>query len=264
MSFVTKGAAVAVAAVLAACGGGGGGGGGSDPPVDAGSAEGVWVGRIGRTFTISGMPLHTDDQLHALVLPGGEYWLVSSFLASGDAFATGFVTGRGSVVGNTFRDEAATDFAFGDPPVGPLSVGFAAGGRFDGTLSNSVGGATVNAGWPAPAVHHHAQRASAADIAGTWAVRNAVFTPGTLVVADSGALSGELNGCTVTGTLSPHPSGRNVFVSSVLYGPLPCPVPNQTATGVAFSVGLPDGRRQLSVVGLIPSRTYASAFAGVR
>lgn len=255
-------ALLALPALLAACGGGGGG----ESPSAAGdaSAEGLWVGQISRTFTVSGTPLSTDDQLHAVVLPGGEYWLVSSFLASGDAYATGFITGRGRVSGNGFRDDTATDFTFADPPVGTLSATVGGATRFDGTLSNPVGGATFNATWPAPAVHDHAHRASAADIAGTWSVRDTVFSPGTLTITDGGALSGDVGGCALSGTLTPHPSGRNVFVSSLQYGPSPCPVPGQTSTGIAFSVGLPDGRQQLSVVGLIPSRTYASGFAGVR
>jgi hypothetical protein len=54
-------------------------------------------------------------------------------------------------------------------------------------------------------------------------------------IDSAGVLSGTNLGCSLTGTVTPRASGKNVFNVAIHFGASPCTAPNQDASGVAIS-----------------------------
>jgi len=78
-----------------------------------------------------------------------------------------------------------------------------------------------------------------------------------------GKFSGTSGTCAVTGSLTPRPSGKNVFTFSVVSGPAPCARPNEVMNGVAveFSIG---SVRQLMAAGSVETRANGIGWVGSR
>jgi hypothetical protein len=219
-------------------GGSGGGSGGGGPPVVNASAEGAWSG--------------TDSSGHSfdmLVLENGD--LYSLF---GNGFqALGFIQGASSVSGSTLKAPAVTEFYYASGSVLQATGGLSATVVPDVSLKgSSTGNATSTfSATPTKASYSgydYATPAKLSDIALGW---NGYLLDqtGTYVAIDTtGVLSGTNFGCHFNGTVTPRPSGKNVFNVSYTFDTsitTGCSAPGVTVTGVAISYVLPSGKRRL-------------------
>jgi hypothetical protein len=71
-------------------------------------------------------------------------------------------------------------------------------------------------------------------------------------------------GCAFSGTITPRASGKNVYDVSLKFGAAPCALANQTATGVAVTYLLTNGKRQLIALTVDSTRTYGVGAFGNR
>jgi hypothetical protein len=87
----------------------------------------------------------------------------------------------------------------------------------------------------------------------------------TLTVASNGAIAGISSlGCSFTGTITPRPSGKNVFNTTLTFGGAPCALPGQSASGIALAYPLANGMTQLLAGAATASGSTATAFFAQR
>jgi hypothetical protein len=243
--------AVAATFLLASCGGGGGGDGGSPA---ATRAEGVYEGSTS-----------TGNQFQALVLEDDQFWALYGTSSGGTLFVSGFIQGQGVSNAGTFTSSSVKDFGFAPPVSGTLTGTYSSAGTLSGTLSSSSGSSTFSGtAIPAGRFDYNAP-ASLSSIAGAWTLTPLDGSTASLTIAPSGTLSGVSRGCSFAGLMSPRNSGKNVFNFSLTFGPSPCLLPGQSATGIAVTYLVNGGpTRQLIVAGVDSNRNNGTALFGVR
>jgi hypothetical protein len=107
--------------------------------------------------------------------------------------------------------------------------------------------------------------ANLAQITGAWTLSALDGTSADVTIAPGGSFTGANAGCSISGTIEPRASGKNVFDVSVTSGGAPCAAPGTTSTGIAVTYLLPGSTaRQLVVAGVNAARTAGNAFFGVR
>ena len=238
--------------VLAACGGGGGGGGSTS--VVTSPMQGVFQGTTTNGKTID-----------ALILEDGSFWDIYG-IPSGNA-----LTVQGVAVGSSTANNGNFTLSFNDfYTPGNTAVSGTGSGTYSGTnlvgtlIENGVTG-TFNLTAPVTTNYNYNVAATIATVAGSWSGSLLDGETATVNITLSGTLTGTSSlGCAVTGTVTPRPSGKNVFNVSVTFGASPCVLPNQTSTGIGLTYPLGNGTNQL-IVGLVtPSQTKATAFFAIR
>jgi hypothetical protein len=222
MNNFLKAAAISFSVlILSACGGGGGGGGsggGASTPTSAGTAEGLWTGTTSNGYGVS-----------LLVLENAETWGIyySGNTIWGSLYGTS--TGSGTVFSAT-----GTDFYFAtrESVQGTLSGTVNAGVSISATSSGS--GLTANL------IYNNSYNtpASLATIAGRytgWGItRDTLAQTLSFQVSSAGVITGAVPGCSVSGTILPRASGKNVFnVSTTFTGNLCALGSGTTTTGIA-------------------------------
>ena len=254
-------AAILLPGLIAGCGGGGGDDGGSSspppmPPAPEPTAEGVYQG------TLTGS-IASDFQ--ALILENGEFWALYGVDAGSVYQVYGFIQGKGTSNNGSFTASDVRDFGFVPPVSGTLTATYDSTAK---TISGSLSaqGATVQfSGGPIPnSLYDYDTPALLSEITGNWQV---VSTTGELIsvnVAVDGAVTTSGSGCTSTGTVTPRPSGKNVFDISLTFGPAPCALPNATARGIAVVYPLSTGDTQLIAAVVDSSRQFGVAVFGIR
>lgn len=219
------------AALLAGCGGGGDGE--ADPAAVTAAAAGVWAGTTS-----------TNREVTALVTSDGSYYLLYSGVGKPAAIA-GFVQGTATVSDRSFTSADGLDFNLESVPA-PAATAAAVEGdvlwrsRFGGTIRPGTAAAVTFQATP------HASSGTAptlAALAGGYP-GEATFLYGTrpakFTVTAAGAVSGEINSCTITGTATPR-SDVNAFDLTIVFGGPPCaaPLPGMSFHGIAHYA---DGR----------------------
>lgn len=247
---------LAAMGLLAGCGGGGSSDAGSAASA-AFSAEGVYGGTLGGSTTLA---------LQMLVLDGGEIWALYGQQASGQLMVMGFFQGGSSTTATSIR---ATDLRdFGTAPAAVLSLSVSTGtaaGTLAGSLSTPQGSASFNVGPDTGSLYRYEARALPATVQGDWSLTTLQGEVQAVTVSADGALTASgLDGCNFSGTVLPRASGKNVFDVTLRFGPAPCALANQTATGIALAYLLGDGRTQLVVAVHDAARTVGTAAFGVR
>jgi hypothetical protein len=206
--------------ILAACGGGGGGGGGggSSTPASAGTAEGLWTGASSNGYGVS-----------LLVLENAETWGIyySGNTIWGSIY--GMSTGSGTVFSAT-----GTDFYF--------ATRESVQGTLSGTVNPgvSISATSAGSGISANLIYNNSYNtpATLANIAGNyvgWGItRDTLAQSLSFQVSSAGVITGAVPGCSVSGTILPRASGKNVFnVSTTFAGNLCALGSGTTTTGIA-------------------------------
>ncbi|HEX6361652.1 MAG TPA: hypothetical protein VFZ93_01755 [Albitalea sp.] len=259
-SSTRAGAAVGVAAALAlaGCGGGGGGGGDGGFGTDVQPAEGAYSG------TLSG---GTATAFDLVVLEDGTYWAMLGERSAGALRVTGFVQGKGVAgAGSTFASSDARDFTSAPAQRGSLSATFDALTRsITGTMAFAPQTLTFASG-PIPASpYRYDEPAVLSTLAGAWSLAQLDGTPASLSVDDAGGFTATTaTGCGFSGTARPRRSGRNVFDLALVFGPSPCSLPDQPASGIALAYPLAGGQTQLVVLTVDATRTMGVGAVGRR
>ena len=228
--FQILGASLAATLALAGCGGGGGGGdGGAATAVDATPAsgasavQGLWIGNTTTNRTITG-----------LVFSDGTYYVFYSPVGNATAIA-GVVQGSGTVAASAFSSSNGRDFNLEGLGVSSATVtaNYASKQSFSGMIAYPAG--TITTFTTACNATYEAAP-SLASVAGTFTGRvslSAGAQAATITVSSAGAISGNSNGCSLTGAATPRSDG-NAYNLSVTFGAAPCFLANQTLTGVAY------------------------------
>jgi hypothetical protein len=249
---LNQGMALSALLILSACGGGGGGG--SPTPVATSPMQGVFQGTSSNGKTID-----------ALVLEDGSFWDIYG-IPSGSALAVQGVAAGSSTASNGSFTLSFNDFYTpGNTAVSGTGSGTYSGTNLVGTLTENGVTGTFNLTAPVTTNYNYNVAATIATVAGSWSGSLLDGETATVNISSSGALTGTSSlGCAVTGTVTPRPSGKNVFNVSVTFGASPCALPNQTSTGIGLTYPLGNGTNQL-IVGLVtPSQTKATAFFAIR
>jgi len=226
--------------ILAACGGGGGGGGGSaSTPTSAGTAEGLWTGTTSNGYGVS-----------MLVLENAETWGIyySGNTIWGSLYGTS--TGSGTVFTAT-----GTDFYF--------ATREAVQGSLSGTVNPgvSISATSAGSGLTANLIYNNSYNtpATLVNIAGNyvgWGItRDTQAQNLSFQVSSAGVITGAVPGCSVSGTILPRVSGKNVFnVSTTFTGNLCALGSGTTTTGVA-TLDLASGVNRLFIMTLNGAKT---------
>lgn len=250
------GVAAAFAAVaLTACGGGG-------STTDAANAGGSPEGVYGGTLTGS-----TSSAFQMVILENGDLWALYGTQGASTFFVRGLIQGAGAWSQGNYTVAQARDFGFQPALAGRLN------GRFEDSTTKTISGTGSFAGTyitfsggPIPGLlHRYDTPASLAATAGSWSLTAISGEVIALNVASDGRFSGASNtGCTLSGTLAPRPSGKNVFNITLTFGPAPCLLAGQGASGIALVAPLATGQSQLIVAATDAARSVGTAAFGVR
>lgn len=258
-------AGIMFSSLLAGCGGGASGGGASASavpapvapaaPVITASAEGVYEG------TISNGRSHTT-----LVLENDQYvTLYGNTISGGGLAVSGFIQGTGKSNNGSFSSTDLKDFfADGTSIGGTLSASYVPKSSLSGSVTEGTSSVTFTATSPLKnSLYTYDVAANLADVTGVWSLVDLQGTPVILNIAASGAFAGSSSGCSFAGDLKPRTSGKNVFDVTLTFGPSPCRLAGQAATGIAVDY-LSGGKRQFLIAGTNTARTSGTAFLGQR
>lgn len=237
---------IAATTAIAACGGGGGDDGDSS---DTSSAQGVYEGQLGANNT---------GQYAAIVLENGESWALYSF-----ASASGFLHARGTSANGSYSANDVIDYGAVPPVAGSVQASYnASAGTFQGQYAFGTQVVPFSASRPAQGYQYNTP-ADPSTITGNWSFISSADASMRLQVAADGTLTGTgATGCTMTGSLTPRPSGKNVFNAAMRFGSA-CAQPGLVATGVAI-VLVDGGERALIVMGASSDRTIGTVAVGTR
>jgi hypothetical protein len=213
---------VCLVSLLSACGGGGGGGSNTTTPTSSGTAEGFYVGTTSTGYGVA-----------ALILENAETW---GFYYSGPT-TSGVFNGTSNGTGSTFS-ASGTDFNFitRSATSGTLSGTVATASSINASSSN---GGTVSLTYESS----YTTAASLSAIAGNytgWGVSKSTPSQSvTFTVNSAGAISGSVSNCSVSGSITPRASGKNVYNVSTTFSGSGCALGSGvTTTGVATLVSL--------------------------
>lgn len=271
------GSAVFLALVLglAGCGGGGGGGdaggepgggagpGSENPPPPAAKAEGAYA----------------TDGIWLFVLENDELWGVYQIPdpARGNrGVHAGFVQGAGVSDDGSYGIADLHDFYFdplesGDPPAGLLeasvSGSYEPGVSLNLEVTPEQGQAyTVSATAAAVDGYSYGQAARPEIVAGDWlGFYGNGEEEGPVNIALNGAITATTSrNCSYSGTITPRPSGKNVYDVRIVQGGAPCGLPGQTMTGIAVVNALAAQESQLVVMLIDATRSVGATFVGTK
>ena len=240
------------ASALVGCGGGGSSSNDPGP-----TAEGVYGG------TLTGS---SSSAFQMLVLEDGDFWTLYGVQTTTAFGVAGFVQGSGTSSGGTFTSSSAKDFGFTPALAGTASASFDATAKtIAGTVSSSGRSVGFNGGPIAGSLYNYAAPALLSTISGAWSLTTLANEGVALTVASTGAFTARTSlGCTFSGSFVPRPSGKNVFNVSLTFGPSPCALAGQPASGIAINYPLASGRSQLVIAGVDAARNIGTAAFGTR
>ena len=239
--------------LLAACGGGGS----SDTSMSTASAEGAYSG----TITGSG----SAAAFEAVVLEDGELWTLYGNQVGGELFVLGFLQGLGTSSNGSFTSATLRDFGTAPSIAASLSATYVPAASIAGTLTEA-GGSIALSGTAIPAANfNYNTPASSQSIAGSWQMSLSDGETLPLTIAQNGTASGTSSGgCSIIGTVTPRPSGKNVYNVALTFGPAPCVLANQAETGIAVYTTLSTGAHQLIAGAIDSTRSFGTIAFGTR
>ena len=244
--------------VLAGCGGGSSSSSAVvSPPVITASAEGVYAG------TLTGSK---STAFEMLVLENGDFWSMYGTSTASVFSVAGFVQGSGISDNGKFTSANTKDFGFAPALAGTANATYDPTAKtIAGTVTATAGTVTFS-GAPIPgSLYNYSTPASLTTVAGSWSTTGLSGEGVSLNIAANGAFTANSAfGCQFSGTVTPRPSGKNVFNVALTFGAAPCALPGQTGTGIALAYLLSSGKTQLLVTVTDSARTYGSAVFGTR
>ena len=188
---------------------------------------------------------------------------ISSHCFWPDSLVRGTLTTKGTAV--SAGDLRVHDLGTGTAVPGTLSGTFTAGISITATVT--AGGATANVQLAptAAATYNYNGAATLAAVAGHWPGSFSNDT-GTVVIAANGSFSSTTSsGCSISGTVLPRASGKNVYDVAVSFGTAACGVAvGTTAAGNAIITKLTGGVRQLAIAVATSDGVNAGVFFGQR
>ena len=194
-----------------------------------------------------------------VVLEDGSYWALYGTNSTNVLLVRGFVQGTGTSTNGTFAGNSR-DFGFLPSAAGSVTAQYTSTPTIVGTITTGTQVVSFNGGAIANSNYVYAKSASSSDISGSWflGLTNGETLP--ITVSGAGAIVGTSSGgCQINGTATPRPSGKNIFNVALTFGPAPCALPGQSASGIAITYPLSSGAHQLGVAVVDTSRSAGLA-----
>lgn len=249
------------AITLAACGGGGSGGTpvttAAPAPAPAAPVQGAFQGALTGS---------TSSQFQLLALDNGAFWAMYGIPSGNEFLVRGFIQGTATQSNGSLASTDVKDFGTNPPLAGNMTGSISAT-----TISGAVGTTSGSVGFngtaitPANSTYDYNTAANLTSITGSWALSGLDGTTAVVTIGTNGAFSGSNAGCSISGTIVPRASGKNVFDVSVVSGTSPCLAPGSTSTGIAVTYLLTGSTtRELIVAGVNGARTSGGGFFGTR
>ena len=236
-------AVLGLAGMLSACGGGG-----EDLTIQ--SAAGLWHGAT-----------DTKREVNAVTLSDGRYFAVYSG-ATGSSSIGGGVQGTATVSDGRLNSSDLLSFSVElQPPVnGTFTAQVVPRFVIDGTATvPNQPTVSFEANYEA----EFEQTPTLTGIAGSYTGEAGFASgvrPATFNIDAAGAVTSTINGCNITGTVTPRTDG-NVYDLTAVFGGAPCALPNLTFTGVVF---LRNGGKQLYSVSRNTAVKQTIVFTGLK
>lgn len=248
--------ATCAVACLTACGGGGGGGGTTSAatPVTNSVLQGVWTGTSSSGYA-----------LNILSLENGETYAMFGTNAGGVFAVAGFdevaISVNGSAITGSLHEYDYTSSTYTGNLTGTVTTGTSLSGSttFSSNVTRTFTATPISA-----SSFNYSLPAAIVDVSGNWTGTMLNGTSATLSISSTGVVSGLNGGCSFSGTSAPRASGKNVFDVNVTFGPSPCALPNQTATGVAMDYMSTNGKKQLLVAIQDTAKAHGTMFFAQR
>ena len=217
-----------------------------------GTPEGYWAGT-----TANGNTHNT------IVLEDGTYWVAYGPMVGGVLAVAEFVQGSGTSNNGSFTSSNLRDYwSNGTVLQGSMSASFRPGSSFNGTITAGAGSTTFT-GTAGSATYNYNTPANLANIAGTWNMTQLNGTATIVTVAGGGGFTAVAGACTVTGTFTPRPSGKNVF-NVIGTGDAGCVPANATISGIGVWSQPSAGVQQLIVAAVTADRNGGVGLIGQR
>lgn len=249
-------AAVCAAASMLTMAGCGGGGATQGAASQGASPEGIYGG------TITGA---AASAFQTLILDDGELWALYGTQAASAFQVRGFIQGEGDWSQGSYSVNEARDFGVVPPKGGRLTARFDPAARtISGEITDGQGTAAFNGGPIPGSLYRYDTAARLSTVEGSWRLTDLGGQTIVLGVGNDGRFSATSSGCVFSGTLTPRPSGRNVFDVSLTFGPAPCQLAGQPAKGIAVVAPLAGGQSQLIVAATDLARSIGTAAFGTR
>lgn len=240
-------------ATLTACGGGGG----DSLPTPFTTAEGVYSGTISNSTTVS--------SFSTVVLDDGTFWTMYGYSVGNTFYVSGISQGKGTSGNGTFTSSNIRDFITDPPFAGTLTASYVAGASLTGSFSSASGNVGFSGTAVPAAQFNYNTPALSSNVVGNWTLTSISTNLISMNIAANGSYTAvENGGCTVSGTIVPRASGKNIFDLRMLFGPAPCSLPGLTGDGIGIYSTLANGTQQLILNAVDTSRTYGSAAFGTR
>lgn len=225
--------------------------------VDGPSAEGAYLGAL------------TGSQSSAfelLILENGEFWTLYGNQSSDQFSVDGLIQGTGTSNNGNFTSSNVKDFGFVPALAGTVNATYDATAKtIKGAIKAGTNVFNFNGGPLAGSLYNYNTAASLTNIAGSWTTQTTTGESVLVNISTAGTFNAVgSSGCRFSGTVMPRASGKNVFDTKMTFGPAPCALANQAASGIALSYPLANGKNQLVLAQVDSTRTYGLAAFGIR
>ena len=222
-----------------------------------GAAEGVYSG------TATG---GTSSAFSLLVLENGDYWDLYGSRTGSVLSVVGIVQGTGTSNNGAFTSSNAKDFGSVPAISATVSATYNTTAQtITGTLSAPSATISFSGGPATGSLYNYSTPATLSSISGAWTVTSTSGESINVNVSGTGTFTAVgTSGCSFSGTATPRASGKNVFNTTMTFGPAPCALPNQTASGIAVVYPLTSGQSQVIFAQVDSTRSYGSAAFGTR
>lgn len=245
---------ITLAVTLASCGGGGGGDDAQWSTETNSPIQGAYEGAASN-----------GRYLNMLVLENDEYYTMYGTLTSNVFYVMGFIHGNGRANNGSFTSSNLKDYyPNGAVYGGTLNATYQVGVSLNGTVTEGSSTMTFTGVPLQNSLYNYNATPNIANVAGNWNGTDLQGNATTVNVSTNGSFSGTSAGCNFTGSLTPRPSGKNVFNLSVSFGASPCVLANQSLTGIGLEYLLGNGKRQLIAAGTNSDGSSGMAFIGQR
>ncbi|GAB1387840.1 hypothetical protein MASR1M6_00200 [Rubrivivax sp.] len=208
----------------------------------------------------------SSPDFQMIVLENNEFWVMYGMYNSTAFQAAGFIQGAGASGNGSFSVASMRDYGMYPPLVGSASGTYNAGAKtISGTTVFSGRTVRLSGGPIVGGTYDYGAPASISTVAGNWTVGLSSGETASLTVGTSGSVTMRSSGgCLSTGTVTPRPTGTNVFNVSVTFGYPPCLLPGMTVSGVAIAYPLANGRTQLLAAARDSAQSAGFLAAGAR
>jgi hypothetical protein len=235
-----------VTAMLSACGGGDDG-----PVLTLGATSGMW----------NGTTSDSQREVSAVTLSDGKYFAVYS-AAGGGATIGGGVQGTATVFNNQFISTDMLSFSVeGQAPViGTFSASVDPSTSISGSANvPNQAPVTFQATFDQEFLNTPSLAAAAGSYTGEAGFALGI-RPATFNISTTGEVTSTINGCPITGTVTPRTDG-NAYDMSVVFGGAPCVLANLRFDGIVF---LREGGNHLYSVSRNNAARQTIVFSGLR